>query len=117
MTRRLRFGLTLLLLCLLPLSSGCQESRSSSGVHVTDFRYVKLPNGNREFTGTVVNQGERRYSVVQVEVALYGTDGQRTGMQQIEVDDVPPGSTRAFRTRVKAQTSIRRARVRSVWVP
>ena len=117
MTRCIRFGLSLLLLGLLPLGSGCQESRSSSSVHVADFRYVKLPDGDREFVGTIVNNGSARYSVVQVDVALYDANGQRTGVQQIEVDDVPPESTRAFRERVRADTSIQRARVDDVWVP
>ena len=103
---------------MLLVGSGCESPDSAaSDLRVADFRYVKLPNGDREFTGTVVNDGSRPYAVVQVEVSLYGKDGARTGIQNIEVDDVSATSHTAFRTRVQAGTSVQRARVRRVMVP
>jgi hypothetical protein len=65
----------------------------------------------------VVNSGGTRYAVVQIEVTLYGPDGSRAGIQKIEVDDVPPRSETPFRTEVRADATIERARVRSVLVP
>lgn len=114
----IRSVLLSVLLSMLLCGVGCGDSPSAApDIEVTDFRYVKLPDGEREFTGTVVNQGSKRYNVVQIDIALYGPDGSRTASQKIEVDDIPPDSNRSFRARVNADATIERARIQSILVP
>jgi len=100
------------------LVGACGGSNASTeDVEVQNFRYAKMPNGNRYFTGHLVNKRSSRIPIAEIEVALYGTDGTRVGTEQIQVEDVPAQDSTQFRSAANIDESIARVRVRSVLVP
>ena len=86
-------------------------------VAVHNFRYERMPNGNRYFTGTLVNKQSARIPIAEIEVALYGANGSRVGTDQIQVEDIPAQDSMAFRSAANIDESVARVRVRSVLVP
>ena len=100
------------------LLSACGGSDASTeDVEVQNFRYERMPNGNRYFTGTLVNKRSVRIPIAEIEVALYGSNGSRVGTDQIQIEDIPAQDSVSFRSAANIDESIARVRVRSVLVP
>jgi hypothetical protein len=119
--RRALLRLLLLLVASIGLSgllAACGGSGTAADdVEVHTFRYERMPNGNRYFSGTLVNKRSRRIPIAEIEVALYGADGSRVGTDQIQVEDIPAQDSLQFRSAANIDESIARVRVRSVLVP
>lgn len=88
-----------------------------SEVEVIEPRLVQTPDGKRAFTGTLVNQGAQRLSIVQVEVALYDENGSPVETVRIEVKDIPAQDSVDFSGTIDSDQSFRQAQVKSVLTP
>jgi len=99
--------------------SACGDSSGTSAqnVDVQDFRYVRLENGNREFTGTIRNSGSSKIPVAQIRVSLYDAAGTRIGTSNIEVAEIPANGEKEFRASANVEDRVARARIQSVLVP
>lgn len=96
---------------------GGDGTSSAESVDVTQPRLVKTPDGERAFTGTLVNQGEEAITIAQVQVALYDANGSQVETLQIEVEDIPAKDSVEFSGTINSDRPLSQAQVKSVLVP
>ncbi len=97
--------------------AGCESSDQAENINVHNFRYVEHPDGERAFSGTVVNSGESDVSVVQIEVNLLDATGTNIGTQSIEVQDIPAEDERDFSHPLNEPGPVEQAQVGRVLAP
>jgi len=97
--------------------AGCGSDSGGGRLEVVEPRLVKTPNGERSFTGTLVNTRPNAISIAQIEVALYDDDGSPVENIQIEVSDVPASDSLEFRQTIDSDRPFRQAQVQSVYTP
>jgi hypothetical protein len=95
----------------------CGSDRTTKGVDVVAPRLVQTPDGNRAFTGTLVNQRSSPLSIAQIEVALYDDAGSPVETIRIEVKDVPAQDSVAFNQTIDSSRPFSQAQVQSVLTP
>jgi len=93
------------------------EEGSTEGVTVVQPRLVQTPNGERSFTGTLVNQRSNAISIAQVEVALYDDRGSPVERIQIEVRDIPAQDSVDFSGKIDSDRPFSQAQVQSILTP
>jgi hypothetical protein len=97
---------------------GCGgDNSTATGVGVVNPRLVKAPDGQRSFTGTLVNERARSLSIAQVEVVLYDDKGSVVETVRIEVKDVPAQDSVDFSEPIDSDRAFRQAQVKSVLTP
>lgn len=110
----------LLLMLLAGLTAACGSDEapadSEAEVSVEDFRYTRLPGGGRIVTGRLRNPTDAPIQNAQIRIALYDADNQLVETMSVTMQDIPPGTAKAFREPVSADESVLRARVRGVLV-
>jgi hypothetical protein len=95
----------------------CGSDRAAKDVDVVNPRLVQTPNGQRGFTGTLVNQRPNTLSIAQIEVALYDDQGSSVETIRIEVKDVAAGDSVSFNKTIDSDQAFRQAQVQSVLTP
>jgi hypothetical protein len=110
------FGAALLSLILLCVA-GCGSESGGGDLEVVEPRLVETPNGQRAFTGTLVNGGGAPISIAQIEVALYDDEGSPVERIQIEVKDVPARDSLDFSQTIDSDEPFSQAQVQSVYRP
>jgi len=98
------------------LACGGEEARSQD-VDVVNPRLVMTPNGDRSFTGTLVNRRSSTISIAQIEMALYDDRGSEIETVRFEVNDVPPQDSVDFSETIDSDRSFRQAQVKSILTP
>lgn len=93
------------------------EEGTSGDVTVVAPRLVQTPNGERAFTGTLVNPRSNTISIAQIEVALYDDRGSPVETIQIEVRDVPAQDSIDFSSRIDSDQVFSQAQVQSILTP
>lgn len=93
------------------------EEAAVDDVEVVDPRLVETPNGNRSFTGTLVNHRSNALSIAQIEVALYDKDGSRVETMRFEVEDIPARDSVQFNEAIDSDAPIQQAQVQSILTP
>lgn len=78
---------------------------------------MQTPNGDRSFTGTLVNRRPNALSIAQVEVALYDEGGSPVETMRIEVKNVPSQDSVSFSGKIDSDQAFRQAQVQSVLTP
>ncbi len=119
MTRRFLRPAAVLAACvLLSMLSGC-SSKEPAGTRVTvsDFRYVQLPDGERQFMGRLHNKTKQTIPYAQIDVALYNRSGVQVGRRKIAVEKIPANGSAPFKRSVSTDASVDGARVESVLIP
>lgn len=96
---------------------GSDGTSTAEAVGVTQPRLVKTPDGERAFTGVLVNRGNSRIPIAQVQVALYDASGSQVETLQIEVEDIPAQDSVEFSGTINSDRSLSQAQVKSVLVP
>jgi hypothetical protein len=114
-----RFVLPVVLAGVLGLAGlACGSDREATeGVTVVAPRLVQTPNGDRAFTGTLVNRRSSAISIAQVEVALYDDRGSPVETIQIEVRDVPAQDSVDFSGKIDSDRVFSQAQVQSILTP
>lgn len=111
-----------LLLCtfLLGLVAGCGGNggadAESMPVQVENFRYSRLPTGERLLTGELANLTGETIHNAQIQVSLFDADNRRISSVLIDVHDLAPYGRSPFREAVDGDLRIQRARVQRVIV-
>jgi hypothetical protein len=95
----------------------CGSDRSGTDVQVIEPRLVQTQDGERAFTGTLVNNGSQPLSIAEVEVALYDENGSPVETVRIEVKDIPAQDSVDFSGSIDSDLSFRQAQVQSVFTP
>lgn len=95
----------------------CGDNPASKGIDVVNPRLIKTSNGQRAFTGTLVNRRSTAISIAQVEVALYDDEGSPVETIRIEVKDVPAQDSVTFSGKIDSAQPFRQAQVQSVLTP
>lgn len=80
-------------------------------------RLVQTSEGQRAFSGTLVNPGSQTIPVAQVEVALYDDSGSEIETVRIEVEDIPAGDSLEFSGPIDSDRTFSQAQVKSVLTP
>ena len=93
------------------------EEGTTEDVTVVAPRLVQTPNGERAFTGTLVNPRSNTISIAQIEVALYDDRGSPVETIQIEVRDVPAQDSVDFSSRIDSDQIFSQAQVQSILTP
>lgn len=93
------------------------SEQTGNNLEVVDPRLVETSNGDRSFTGTLVNHRSNTLSIAQIEVALYDQDGSRVETMRIEVEDIPPQDSVEFNETIDSDQAIQQAQVQSVLTP
>jgi hypothetical protein len=93
------------------------EDKTAEGVTVVEPRLVETPNGERAFTGILVNRQSSTLSIVQIEVALYDDQGAPVETIQIDVRDVPAQDSVSFSHSIDSDQAFRQAQVQSILTP
>jgi len=78
---------------------------------------MMTPNGERSFTGTLVNRRSSTISIAQIDVALYDDRGSEVETVRIEVKDVPPQDSVDFSEKIDSDRSFSQAQVKSILTP
>jgi len=93
------------------------EEGTTEDVTVVAPRLVQTQNGERAFTGTLVNARSNTISIAQIEVALYDDQGSPVETIQIEVQDVPAQDSVDFSQRIDSDQVFSQAQVQSILTP
>jgi len=93
------------------------EEGTTEDVTVVAPRLVQTPNGERAFTGTLVNPRSNTISIAQIEVALYDDRGSPVETIQIEVRDIPAQDSIDFSSRIDSDQIFSQAQVQSILTP
>jgi hypothetical protein len=99
------------------LLAACGSGQSGTQLEVIEPRLVQAPNGQRAFTGVLVNKRSQRLSVAEVEVALYDDSGSPVETIRIEVNDVPPKDSVEFSGPIDSDRAFSQAQVQSILTP
>ena len=99
--------------------AGCESNGTNNAEHIDvhNFRFAEHPDGEREFSGTVVNSGDNDMSVVQIEVNLLDETGANIGTQSIEVQDIPAEDERDFNHPLNESGPVDQAQVGRILAP
>jgi hypothetical protein len=95
----------------------CGNGQETEGVTVVNPRLVRTPDGNRAFTGTLVNQRSNTISIAQVEVALYDDRGTPVETVRIEVERIPAQDSVDFSGKIDSDRAFSQAQVQSILTP
>jgi hypothetical protein len=96
----------------------CEGEEAKTGdVDVANPRLVQTSNGERSFTGTLVNRRSSTISIAQIEVALYDDRGSEVETVRIEVKDVPPQDSVDFSGTIDSDRAFRQAQVKRILTP
>jgi hypothetical protein len=95
----------------------CGNDGAATDVEVVNPRLVQTPNGQRSFTGTLVNDRSRALSIAQIEVALYDDAGSPVETIQIDVKDVPAQDSVDFSEEIDSDRSFNQAQVQNILTP
>ncbi len=119
---RFRSPVRLLLIALVAGTLGlgflaCGDNQSTKGVDVVNPRLVQTPNGDRSFTGTLVNRRSKALSIAQVEVALYDEGGSPVETVRFDVKDVPAQDSVSFSEKIDSDRAFTQAQVQSILAP
>lgn len=90
---------------------------SGTNLEVINPRLVQTPDGQRSFTGTLVNERSQPLSIAQVEVALYDENGSPVETVRIEVKDIPGQDSVEFSGTIDSDRPFQQAQVKSVFTP
>lgn len=96
------------------LSCGYTEG---GGMQVVQPRLLQTPEGNRAFSGILINSRKRRISIAQVEVALYDESGFPVETIRLEVNDVPAQDSVSFSSPIDSERSFTQAQVKEIFSP
>jgi len=100
------------------LFAGCgSDGASSDDLDVKNPRLVQAPNGQRSFTGTLVNEQSRTVPIAQIEVALYDDTGSPVETVQIDVKDIPAQDSVDFSHRIDSNRPFSQAQVQGILTP
>lgn len=92
-------------------------SGQGNDVEVVQPRLIQTANGNRSFTGTLVNNGTTPLPIAEIEVALYDESGNPVETVRIEVNEIPGRDSVQFRQRIDSDLPFSQAQVKSVLTP
>ncbi len=96
----------------------CGNDESTAGdVEVVKPRLVEMPNGDRAFTGTLVNHRSNVLSIAQIEVGLYDDEGSRVETMRLEVKDIAPQDSVQFNETIDSDAPIQQAQVQGILTP
>lgn len=98
--------------------TACGDNESAvDDVEVVEPRLVETPNGDRTFTGTIVNHRSNAVSIAQIEVGLYDDEGSRLETMRFEVEDIPPQDSVEFNETIDSDQPIQQAQVQGILTP
>lgn len=98
--------------------TACESNdMGSDDVEVVNPRLVEMPNGERSFTGAVVNHRPNVLSIAQIEVAFYDDDGSRVETMRFTVEDIPAGDSVEFNQTIDSDRPLQQAQVQGILTP
>lgn len=98
--------------------SACEGNNAASDdVEIVDPRLVETPNGERSFTGVLVNHRPNTLSIAQIEVGLYDDEGSRVETMRIEVEDIPAEDSVEFNQTIDSDRPFQQAQVQGILTP
>lgn len=98
--------------------SACGDNETASDdVEVVEPRLVETPNGERSFTGVLVNHRPNTLSIAQIEVGLYDDEGSRVETMRIEVEDIPAEDSVEFNQTIDSDRPFQQAQVQGILTP
>ncbi len=95
----------------------CGGDEGATDVKVVNPRLVKTPNGQRTFTGTLVNEQSRALSIAQIEVTLYDDAGSPVETVRMDVNDIPAQDSVDFSEKIDSDRPFSQAQVQNILTP
>lgn len=95
----------------------CGGDGAATDVKVINPRLVKIPSGQRAFTGTLVNERSRDLSIAQIEVALYDDAGSTVETVRLDVNDIPAQDSVDFNKKIDSDRPFSQAQVQTILTP
>lgn len=94
----------------------CSDTENAS-VKVAQPRLLQTPDGNRAFSGILINNREKPIRIAHVKVALYDEVGSPVETIRIDVTDVFPQDSASFNSTIDSDRSFRQAQVKEILTP